>query len=265
MSAAQRYLVGVSAVIAASIPVAGCTGPVPPASAAMLRAAAAAYNRGDDAAASERLAKFLAVHPAAEEAGEAYYLRGLVGYRAGQWDEAQADFYRAIELTRREDLRGHAHLALAFGAERRGDDAAARADYLTALEALQIRSAPCEKALFGLGALLQRHGEWLEADRYFDRLAYLFGDSDEAAAASRRIRARAWTFQVGTFDRRDAARRRADRLRAAGLPARVAATDAGAVRFVVQVGRHQSYDEALKAAAAADDELSAEAITTARD
>ena len=216
MSMWPRFFSGFLVTMALACVSGGCNGPVPPSSAALLHAAAAAYERGDDARASQRLGTFIARHPKSEEAGEAHYLRGLVRRRAGDGDGAEADFRRAVQLTRRDDLRGLVHLALAYGAERRNDDAMARENYLAALDALDARSAPIPHVLYGLAVLLQRQGQWQEADRRFDRLIFLFPVTPEADAASRRARARAWTIQTGSFDRHEAAQHLADRLEQAG-------------------------------------------------
>lgn len=234
----------------------GCAAPLPPGAARNLNQALEAYRDGDDQAVCERAGRVIAAYAAAQEAGEAHYLRGLALLR--QDDPAGlSDLRRSLELTRREDLAGKAHLALGLLADAGGDASAAGEHYTGALELLaggpRTRAAH-EHALFRLACLHQRQGDFLEADRHFDRLLHLYGQGRWADDARARIRARCWTLLAGVFDSADAARRLADELGDAGQVARVASIGPP-VCFAVCVGRYETRaqaDEALKELALPD-------------
>lgn len=232
------WLLGVLAVAAA---VGGCGGPVSAKSADILTAGLAGYLGGDDAEAVEQTGRFIALHPDAQEAGEAHYVRGLARCRLGDTVGGEADFSRALTLTRRNDLSGRAHLAIGLLADGRGADKEAEAGYLAALAALRRRDPLAEEALFRLGCLLQRGGQWLEADRRFDRLVFLFPASERAKDARRRVRGRAWTVQAGAFARWDNAIAQRDRLTRAGLSARIRPVRGRPALLAVQVGRYQTH------------------------
>ena len=94
---------------------------------------------------------------------------------------------------------------------------------------------------------MQRQGDWLEADRYFDRLIYLFSPGPLAAAAGRRIRGTAWTIETGAFERRLDALDKGSALRRAGLKPRTRPVVRETLLWVVWTGRYTTY-----AGAAAD-------------
>jgi len=223
---------------------AGCGGAVPPASAAILVSGHQAYQRGDDRATIARMTRFCRMHPKAQEAGEACYIRGLARCRMGDRRGGEQDFQRAVDLTRRGDVAGRAHLALAQLAEGAGRPQGAQEQYLAPLKALPPRMPPADAALFRLACLLQRGGRWTEADQRFDRLLFLFGRGRWAAAARRRIRGRSWTIQTGAFRRRANADRQRALLRSAGHAARIAAVGRTPVLLAVQVGRYGTYTAA---------------------
>jgi len=231
----------------------GCAFSVPPESAAIVTEGVGAYVRGDAAGADARMSRFIAMHPSAQEAAEAHYVRGLV--RSMNHDSAGArdDFARAAALTRRADLAGRTHLAAALVAEQSGDDASARAGYVKAIEHMPAREGggDLERALYRLGCLLQRQGEWLEADRYFDRLIYLYGSGRLAAAAGRRIRGTGWTIESGAFSQRGEAADHAAALRRAFGAPRIRPVVRETLLWVVWTGRYDTYAQAAADLAAA--------------
>ena len=177
----------------------GCGGPVPPGSVAILNEGHQAYRRGNDRGAIASMNRFSQLHPKAQETGEACYIRGLARCRLGNFSGGRQDFRQAIDLTRRPEVAGRSHLALAQLTEQAGQLKVAEAHYLAAIEALPKRVPPADAALFRLAYLLQYEGRWTEADRRLDRLLYLFGNGRWAPEAGKRIRGRAWTIQTGAF------------------------------------------------------------------
>ena len=129
-----------------------------------------------------------------------------------------------------------------------GRQAAAILEYQAALDTLPQDRRPADEALFHLGDLLQRQGQWVEADLRFDRLLYLFGDSAYADEVRSRIRGRAWVVQAGAFAQRQNAEAMAKELAAAGVPTRVVPIREGllAVRDASgqEEGRYSTYSQA---------------------
>lgn len=231
-----------------AVVLAGCAGPVPPGSAALIESALAAYQRGDDREAVDLADRFIALHPKSQEAGEACYIRALARSPQGIGAGAEEDLRRALALTRRDELAGRAHLGLGMLAEARGDDTGAEPSYLAAIETLPAGAHPADEALFRLACLLQRRGQWLEADRRFDRMLHLFSAGARAEAAGRRVRGRAWTVQTGAFRRRSNAVAQKDRLIRAGLGAHLSPIrSAAGVLLAVRVGRYETRPQALDA------------------
>ncbi|NQU76671.1 MAG: SPOR domain-containing protein [Planctomycetes bacterium] len=226
---------------------AGCGGAVPPSSSAILRAGLDAYKQGDDAAAIDRMDRFISLHAKSQQAGEAHYVRALARSRRGDLPGAKSDFSYAVTLTRRNDLTGLANLGMALLAEQGSNDDEAKRYYLAALQALPQGAAGGDEALFRLACLLQRHGQWLEADRYFDRLVLLYGNGDLAAAGRHRVRGRGWTIQTGAFAQRGNATKQQDRLSQVGLNTRITAVRGATLLFAVRVGRYQTHSQALQA------------------
>jgi tetratricopeptide (TPR) repeat protein len=235
----------------ACLGVIGCNAQMPPQARQLLTAGLEAYEAGDDDTAVARMDEFLGQYPRVRGAEQAYYLRGVAHYRQGRLEAARADLNEAIGRADDTVLRSKARVALGDLAYDEGDMALAENLYRQALADLARGEAPADHARYRLGCVLQRQGRWAEADQQFNRLIYVFEQSPFAPSAERRVHARAWTVQAGAFNEQGHAAERARELTAAGLPAEVRPVLAeGGPRFVVQVGRHATYEAA---AAAVDD------------
>lgn len=239
-----------TAVLAAAASLLGCSRPLPPPATQNLREALQAYEKGDDAAVIDRSGQVIANYASSPQTAEAHYLRALARIR--QKDEAggRQDLQRALALTRRDDLAAKSHLSLGLLADGRGDEEAAKAEYIEAAELFERAGTCCdaqEEALCRVGILLQKQGEFLEADRYFDRLLHLYCEGRWSATARQRIRGQAWTLLAGSFDSLDDARRLRDEFQKAGQDSQVVPVRRQKVSFEVRVGKYKTYKQAREA------------------
>ncbi len=227
---------------------AGCNAQMPPEAQQMLTVGLDAYEAGDDDAVIEGMDRFIAEYPRVRGVEQAYYLRGLTHYRADRIDLAWSDLAEAVGRSDDGVLRAKARVTLGDIAYDGDDISEAEDHYRRALDDVGQEQAPADHARYRLGSVLQRQGRWREADLHFNRVIYAFPHSRFAAPAERRVHARAWTIQAGAFNQRSNADVLADTLRAAGLDAEARATLAeSGPRYVVQVGRYDSYDAAAAA------------------
>ena len=228
------------------IAAAGCSGALSPEAAKWLRDANDAYARGDDATAIGESTKFLQLHAGRQEAGEAYYIRGLANCRRGNATPARQDLAAAVRATRRKDLTAMAEAKLGDMAYRSGQWPRAEQHYRRALDAGAPDAPPADEATYRLGALLQREGRWRDADAQFDRLLHFFPDSPLARLATDRVRAQRWSIQAAALAKASAANETQATLRRAGMPSRVdLALRGDRMLRLVRVGSYQSYDAAL--------------------
>jgi tetratricopeptide (TPR) repeat protein len=223
----------------------GCDGALTPEAARWLQAANAAYVRGDDAAAVDEATRFLQLHAGVQEAGEAYYVRGLAHCRAGDLQAARSDLAAAAKATRRKDLAAMAHAKLGDMAYRSGDLEEAEKRYRAALDAGEPEEPPADEAMYRLGCVLQHDGRWGDADAEFDRLMHFFPRSPLSRLAKLRVRARRWSVQAAALRTVTAAAASQRRLHRAGLSSRVdLELRNGRMMRLVRVGSYQSQAEA---------------------
>jgi tetratricopeptide (TPR) repeat protein len=256
-----------AALPAAAAGVIGCSRPLPAPAAQDLREALAAYQQGDDSAVIDRTGRVISDFASSPETAEAHYLRALARIRQEDGAGGEQDLQRALALTRRDDLAAKSHLALGLLADSRGNEAAAKEQYTTAAELFDRVGVCCdaqEEALCRLGIALQKQGEFLEADRYFDRLLHLYGEGRRSAAARQRIRAQGWTLLAAGFASLDDARRLRDELEGAGRDAQVVAVHCGNVSFQVRVGKYKTYKLAEEAREQLGDEMPGAQIVVER-
>lgn len=224
---------------------AGCDGAISPEGRRLLTAANQAYSAGDDPGAIKASSGFLRLHPRVSQAGEAHYIRGLARCRAGQPGPGKADLNAALSLARRKDLIALTHAKLGDLAYRDGDMRQAELHYRAALKHVPPGAPPADQAMYRLAVILQRRGDWQEADLLLRRVTYLFPRSELAERAARRVGARRWSVQAGAFTAAAAAERLRARLVRAGLAARVGLElRDGRMMRLVRVGSHATYGAA---------------------
>jgi len=224
---------------------AGCQGALSPQAEQLLQSGYAAGSRADHQTVVAKMDAFIAQNDRSRRADEAYYLRGLAKYGLGDRAGARADLSEAARRTDHDELKGKAYLALADLDWDSGDMAGAENAYREALAHLPQRQPPADHAYYRLGSVLQRQGRWEQADVQFSRVLFLFGDSELAQRARRRIHSTAWTIQVGAYRQKARAVSMAERLKAKGLSAHVkSALSEPAALFLVQVDRYPTYEQA---------------------
>ena len=223
----------------------GCAGQVSPEGRRLLATADQAYRQGDDGRVVEAAGRFIKLHGRLEQAGEAYYLRGLARIRQGDPAVGEADLEKALAATRRKDLTALVHNALGEQAFQRGNLAAAEKHYQGGLANAPARASPSDQALYRLATILQRQGQWPEADVYFYRLAHLFEGSELAALAEERVQARRWSIQSAALTNAPAAQTMERRLRDQGMDARQdRVLRDGKLTYLIRVGSYPTFEAA---------------------
>ena len=226
----------------------GCVEHAGPEAVKLLSDAQAAYTQSDDRGTIAKASEFLAQNSHTAEADAAYYFRGLAQYRAKDLPAAREDLKRAANKAQGKDLRSKAVKALGDLALESGDANSAQTFYTQALDEMDLAKPPADEVRYGLGCALQLKGLWWDADIQFDRLLHDFPDRHVARLAGRRIRCRAWTFQLTAFDRQDLAESESARLAKIGVntAVREAVVD-GKLKFLVQAGRYDTHAAAEEA------------------
>ena len=224
----------------------GCDAAMSPEADRWLRAANDAYVQGDDPRAIAEATRFLQLNAGVQEAGEAYYIRGLARCRGGEMAAGRQDLAAALRATRRRDLTALAHAKLGGLAYRSGEMASAREHYRQALANAEPDESPADEATYRLGCILQRAGQWREADGSLDRLMYFFPGSPLAELAKDRVRARKWSIQAAALTSAAAAKGSQQKLRRAGVSSRVdLALRRSRMMRLVRIGSYQQHDDAL--------------------
>lgn len=227
---------------------AGCQEQLTPQAEGALRAGADAYYHNDDANTVAQMSLFLDAHPKSPRACEAYYYRGRARYRLGDVPACRSDMEQALALTKDASLRASAAIVEADADFDSGNLVLAEQMYRLALNNLDAAAKPADHVLFRLGEALQRQGKWAAADLQFDRLRYLFPNSDVARVAGQMVRAKAWTIRAGTFIAKAPAELAAASVPSPGAPLTVEPmTLDGKLLFVLQGGAFATYEQAAAA------------------
>ena len=233
--------------LAAALVCAGCGPRVSPEGERLLRAAETAYSRNDDDATVQRANEFLRLHPSIPESAEALYLRGLARLRQGQPAAGRQDLRAALNLAERDDLIALIHSKLGDLSYQNGDLLTAQRHYSAVLQKAPAGAPPSDQAMYRLGVIHQRRGEWREADLHFDKLMYLFEDTELGRRAQRRAHARRWSIQVSALTRPGPAAKMLQQFRRQGFEVRVdreLAAQGDEMMHLVRVGSYATYGAA---------------------
>ncbi len=224
----------------------GCNGEsIGPEARKELDTARKAYQQDDDVQTLRHANAVLRIQPKGEAAMQAYYLRGLALARKKEHAAAQADLERVCEKTRNVDLRVKAADALGELAFLQGDLKTAIRRLKEVLDLTPDDERPADHAHFRLGCIDQRQGRWAEADVQFERVAYHFPDARLGRQARQRVRARAWTIQIGSYKHKNNADVAAKRFRDEGFRTHVEPVlRDGELVFLLQIGRWGQYEDA---------------------
>ncbi len=252
----------------AGLCIVGCNSRLSPEAEKLLASGKLAYNNGDDRGVVRKMDVFLKDNDRSRRSDEAYYYRGLARYRMGNLPGAKADMRESLDRTRHKSVRVGALVALGDLAYDMDDVAAAERMYSDALKELgddKHGKKPADHAHYRLGTVLQRRGRWDEADAHFDRVIYLFKDSELAKRSALRVRCRAWTIQAGIFKAKLRADAAMAEMRAKNLPAdRRPVLRDGRLVFRVSIGRYPTFEQAKTSMAAVKRHYGDAFITTTR-
>ena len=204
----------------------------------------AAFEAGQWQRAIDEFSRFLRSSPAMAARGEVYYYRGECYVHLRNRREAMDDFLRAIGASARPPIDTFARVAIGNLYYEEGNDAKAAEAYAEALRQ-PPKELPLDAVSLRMGVSLQRLGKWEMADKYFAYLVDRYPDSPSAPEARRRLRATAFTVQIGAYVSMTTARSEMARARAAGFQPRLVPTARGSQTLnAIQVGRVQTYVEA---------------------
>lgn len=230
---------------------AGCGGPAPLPQRAqqLLDQAREAYERGDDVTAIGQADILLREYrPGGRAELMALYYRGRARFRAGSDQLAARDLQTVAESQGEPALAASARIVLGDLAAENDQLARARRWYQAALERTEARSHPTDYVLYRLGCLLQRMGQWDQADLYLARLVQVFADTELARRAGDRLNATAWTLRAGTYEQPAEAEQAAARWQGLSLPASVQAVwRQGRPQLWVCLGRFDTDEQARQA------------------
>lgn len=228
----------------------GCNGALGPAERELLLSGYKAYETGDDQATINRMDTFLRDHRRSRRADEAFYLRGLAKFRMKNRAGAKSDLTAALERTEHDELGAKAAVTLGGIAYEDGDAATAERMYRLVLENTDRGAKPADHAHYRLGCVLQRQGRWKEADLHFDRVMYLFQETDLSQLAQRRVRCNAWTIQAAAFRDRKRANVLVAELKSQKLPAVIKFDqDRTGLLYIVGIGSYATHKQAVNALA----------------
>jgi tetratricopeptide (TPR) repeat protein len=203
----------------------------------------ASYAARNFIAAENAATAYIQNQPTADNVDEAFYLRGLARYGRADRVGAAADLHKAIDRTKRSDMKYKAWMTLgdiAFD-QNHWDEAAG--DYQKAIaSAAGITAEP--RLEFRLGVALQSIGHW-ESARANLALAAASTDAALAQRARERMDAKAFSLQFGAFKEGARAGELVRQLHAAGINA-VATSEMhnGQLVFVVRSGSYTTLADA---------------------
>lgn len=204
------------------------------------------YQAGDNAGAITELSAFIQENPHANQIDQAHYIRGMAHSRLKHYEAAKSDLLQAVTETSNKELQGKAALAQGDLSYETNDMTLAENMYRHALESLPAGSNLRGQAYYRLGCVLQRLGQWREADLQFHKAIDGY-PGEPARRSARMINSNAWTVQAGSYSKMVTAKDGAKRLSGKGFPNAQAAAVLvdGTTWYVVQIGRYDRYENAL--------------------
>jgi tetratricopeptide (TPR) repeat protein len=216
-----------------------------------LQNAATALVGGDSNQAVTLYTDFLGTNPDSPKAAEAYVGRGNAYFKLEKYDLAENDYNAALSRTRDKAIKAQATMGLANAAsaqERFGD---AEKLYRQALGSFGGQ-VPQDEATYRLAIALARQGKWDEAAKDLESVQSQWPSGEYAKYAKAKlpaVKAKAFTVQVGAFNKEAQAQAAAKQLEAKGLPSRIDSIDNdGVTLYAVRSGSFQTWQEAAQQA-----------------
>jgi tetratricopeptide (TPR) repeat protein len=240
-------LFGIIILLVMSVSAVGCAeAPITPADHRNLDSAVRSYDAGDDAQTIKNANAVLMKHTSGDMAMQAYYLRGMAHFRLGDNSAATNDLKIVIRNAPNEELSLRAKDALGELAYRNDELELAEKYFKDVVEEIPQAKRPADHARFRLGCILQKQGKWPQADLYFQRVIYLFPKGNLAVEAGKRVNARKWTIQAGSYRKSENAEELASKLRKLGFSVVLKPESQNEkLVFSVLVGRWNDYDSAV--------------------
>jgi tetratricopeptide (TPR) repeat protein len=224
---------------------AGCV-TISPEAVSLLKSADADYNSSRWPQAENQAALFIERYHNTPVVAEAYYLRGMARVQQQQYASAEADFHKALEYSKRQDLTARVHAILGYVAMVQDKPAKAVEHYRQAIAGLDERP-PKDEVYYRYAVALQRIGQWDEARICLARVVDGYPTSAYAQPARQKLAwpGRFFSIQCGLYSQISNANGQVSRLHASGLDARRSMkVVAGEPRYVVYVGRYPTYRDA---------------------
>lgn len=210
------------------------------------------YLKRDIASARTKLDDVLTHYSMFTGAAEAYYLRSKINAETSNKAAAKRDATQCIQLAQDKELKAKASAMAGTLSFESGDDSSAVAYFSDAMKGLPEKP-PADLVRFRYGVCLQRLGRWDEARRQFGIILQRYPSSDLAEHAKRMYEWRGdyFSIQCGAYQDGRAAAQLANKLKRAGLDARVESRGRlGQSLQYVLVGQYPTYvlaDSALGA------------------
>jgi len=225
----------------------GCVeNPITPADQRNLDSAVRFYDSGDDARTIKNANAVLMKHTSGDMAMQAYYLRGMANFRGGDYPAAVNDLKIVVRNAPNEELALRAKDAMGELAYRNDDLKLAETYFKDVVEGTPQTKRPADHARFRLGCILQKQGKWSQADLYFQRVIYLFPKGNLGREAGKKVGARKWVIQAGSYRKNENAEELAAKLRKSGFDVAIKPESQNEkLVFSVLVGRWNNYDSAV--------------------
>jgi len=203
------------------------------------------YRQGNLIGAEKVLTDAIAADSRSPASAEAYYIRGLTRLKRGDNRGAEADFFCAVQLARRTDLKTSCRVCLGSIAYQRENYRRAYEHYRAAADDLP-QVSPSDRVVYRLAVSAQKIGKWRDARKYFGKVIREYPRAGSARLARKLVGYDCFTIQAGAFRKRTGANSRLSRLKRAGLDARVEVkSNSGSTVRVIYVGRYKDFNSAV--------------------
>lgn len=140
---------------------------------------------------------------ASQKAYEAQYLRGMAMLKLGKTQQAEDDLQNVSRRAKNLDLQVRAMDSLAEVYYQQNRFAPAERLLQDVIDNTMPEKQPSDHAQYRLGCIAQNQGRWQEADVHFQKVIFLFPNSNYAALSKASVGGTFWSIQAGVFDSRE--------------------------------------------------------------